>query len=159
MTTSTSNWTMNVILAQSTPEVSAVPAQPRPVGMPGTTSQPATAPGGAAPAGTQQAAPSSMMLWLILLMFGVMIIPAMLSGRREKKRRAELMASLKKNDKVQTLGGIIGTISELTEQEVVLKVEDGRIRFARSAIQGVIQSTNSPVNSFAEPKDAKAVSV
>ena len=164
MMNSTSDWMVFGTLGQTVPEASAAapaPAQPvRAVGMPGSqgsTGQPATAPG--TPAGQPSAAPSSMMLWLILAMFAVMIVPAMLSSKREKKKREQLMSSLKKNDKVQTLGGIIGTITELSDKEVVLKVEDGRIRFARSAIQGVVQTATAPAGTLAEPKDAKTVSV
>jgi preprotein translocase subunit YajC len=47
-----------------------------------------------------------------------------LGGRKEKKKRAALMASLKKHDKVQTVGGIIGTVVELTAEEVVLRVDE-----------------------------------
>jgi len=163
MMNSTSDWMVFGTIAQTVPEASAAappPAQPvRAVGMPGTTGQPGTA---AVPGGTPAGPPaggSSMFLWLILAMFAVMIVPTMLSSRRDRKKREQLMSSLKKHDKVQTLGGIIGTITELSDKEVVLKVEDGRIRFARSAIQGVVNSSATPSGSIAEPKDVKAVSV
>lgn len=102
------------------------------------------APAGAAP-GTTPAAPGGFQMMLPLL-FGLMIfmvVTSMMSGRKEKKKRAELMAGLKRRDKVQTIGGVIGTIAEIKSDEVVLKVDHGsntRIRFARSAIQQVLHS-------------------
>lgn len=103
------------------------------------------APAGAAPGGPAPASPSGLGMMLPLL-FGLMIfmvVTSMMSGRKEKKKRAELMAGLKRRDKVQTIGGVIGTIAEIKSDEVVLKVDHGsntRIRFARSAIQQVLHS-------------------
>jgi len=65
-----------------------------------------------------------------------------MSGRKEKKKKAAMMANLAKNAKVQTVGGIIGTVVELKNDEVVLKVDESghtRIRFARSAVQQVLK--------------------
>jgi preprotein translocase subunit YajC len=72
-----------------------------------------------------------------------------------------MMASLKKQDKVQMIGGEIGTIAELTDDEVVLRVEEGRIRFARSAVQAVLASKGKPESTMiSELKgEAKATSV
>ncbi len=77
-----------------------------------------------------------MLLILALFMF-VLIIPQ----RREKKRRNAMLEALKKGDRVQTVGGIIGTIVEIRPTELVLKVDENtntRMRFSRSAIQAVL---------------------
>jgi preprotein translocase subunit YajC len=61
--------------------------------------------------------------------------------RREQAGREALLAGLKKNDKVVTIGGIIGSVANLSAdgQEVTLKVDDNtRIKFIRSAIQKVM---------------------
>lgn len=101
---------------------------------------------GGAPAGT---APGGGGLGMMLpLLFGLMIfmiVTSMMSGRKEKKKRAALMSNLKRRDKVQTVGGVIGTIAEIKNDEIVLKVDHGsntRIRFARSAIQQVLHSSD-----------------
>jgi len=101
---------------------------------------------GGAPAGT---APGGGGLGMMLpLLFGLMIfmiVTSMMSGRKEKKKRAALMSNLKRRDKVQTVGGVIGTIAEIKNDEIVLKVDHGsntRIRFARSAIQQVLHSAD-----------------
>jgi preprotein translocase subunit YajC len=54
-----------------------------------------------------------------------------------------MLAALKKHDKVQTVGGVIGSIVELKPDYIVLKVDESantRITFAKSAIQQVIAS-------------------
>lgn len=126
-------------------------AQPAPVQVtPGT----GAATTGGTPAG--QASPWGQMgLFLPLIaVFGVIMIMSFLSQRKEKKKREELMASMRKGDKVQTFSGIIGTLTELTDHEAVLRVEEGRIRVARTAIQTVLASKSS--GSSIEPKSTKA---
>jgi preprotein translocase subunit YajC len=152
---------MPPVLAQEGTAVSAPPA--RPVGMPGAspttaTAQPA-APGGAVPQG--QGGGSSTLPLIILVAFGIMFIPMILSGRKEQKKRKELMESMRKGDKVQTSGGIIGTVVELGQDDVVLRVEEGRIRFAKAAVVAVLKSTAAKADaSIAEPKaESKAVGV
>lgn len=61
---------------------------------------------------------------------------------REKKRHAELLAEMKKNDRVVSIGGIIGTVADLSAdgRSVTLKVDENtRIKMLRSAIQGPYQ--------------------
>lgn len=103
------------------------------------------APGGAAPGGAPAGGGFQMMLPLLFGLMIVMVVTSMMSGRKEKKKRAALMSNLKRRDKVQTIGGVIGTIAEISNDEVVLKVDHGsqtRIRFSRSAIQQVLQSSS-----------------
>jgi len=60
---------------------------------------------------------------------------------REQKRKQQLLGSLKKNDQVVTIGGIIGTIASVSDEsrEVTLKVDDNtRIKVLRSSIQGLL---------------------
>jgi preprotein translocase subunit YajC len=53
--------------------------------------------------------------------------------RREREHRA-LLSSLKRGDRVVTAGGIIGTIEDIDQNEVVLAVEEGKLRIAKSSI-------------------------
>lgn len=64
--------------------------------------------------------------------------------QRQQQEREDLLGGLKKNDKVVTAGGIIGTITDLSNdgQRVTLKVDDGtRIKFLRSSIQRPLDET------------------
>lgn len=109
------------------------------VGVPG--ASPATgAPVGPTGKG-QPAGGLGPMMWLLPAMLVIMILVSVMGSRKEKKRQADLLASVKKGDKVQMLGGVIGQVIELGDTEIVLRVEEGRIRFAKSALQGVIRPT------------------
>lgn len=103
----------------------------------------AGAPGG----GAAGDAGSMNFLILIVIMVGGMLAISIFSQRREKKKRAELLSAIKKHDKVQTIGGVVGSIVELKPDHVVLKVDESsntRITFARSAIQQVLKSSDAP---------------
>lgn len=126
----------------------------------GTAAAPGTAPGNtpAAPSGLGPIFP------ILLAIMAFMIITTIMSGRKEKKKRAEMMSSLGKHDRVQTIGGIIGVIQELRDDEVVLRVDESsntRIRFARSAVQQVLKSGGAKKDEADEldVRDPEAVSV
>ncbi len=113
----------------------------------GSESQPLGSPGSTAPGATGNTAerPPSLFdggLMFILLGFMVlMIVFSISSGRKEKKRKQELLASLSKGQKVQTAGGVLGTVTDVRDHEVVVKVDENsntRIRFAKSAIAAVV---------------------
>jgi preprotein translocase subunit YajC len=44
--------------------------------------------------------------------------------RKRQKEQQKMMQSLKKNDRVQTVGGIRGTIVDIRDDEIVLKVDE-----------------------------------
>ncbi|MFN8854363.1 MAG: preprotein translocase subunit YajC, partial [Planctomycetaceae bacterium] len=61
----------------------------------------------------------------------------------EQKRRQAELERLKKDDEVVTIGGIFGTVVNLSEdrKEVTLKIADNtRVRVLRSAIQSLVNS-------------------
>lgn len=85
-------------------------------------------------------------IYLLLLMFVFMIGMQVFAGRKEKRRRAELLSSLGRHDRVQTIGGVIGTIAEVRDDEIVLKVDEStntKIRVVRSAVQAVLKKGGS----------------
>lgn len=63
-----------------------------------------------------------------------------------------MRASLKKNDKVLTSGGIIGVISFINEKdnEVTLRLEEGKVKVLRTAIIQVLQPGEGPKQSTLE---------
>lgn len=82
-----------------------------------------------------------MIILLPALLLVVMIWLSSRAQKKEAKKRAELIASIGNHDKVQTTGGIIGTVSEIREDEVVLTVDEQtrtRIRFNKAAIATVL---------------------
>jgi len=70
---------------------------------------------------------------MVALFYLLMILPQ----QREKQKKDALLNALKKNDRVVTIGGIIGTVANVSGdgKEITLKVDDNtRIKFTRSAI-------------------------
>jgi preprotein translocase subunit YajC len=62
--------------------------------------------------------------------------------RREQVKKEQMLSALKKNDRVITIGGIIGSVANISAdgREVTLKVDDNtRIKFLRGSIQGVMK--------------------
>jgi len=106
-------------------------------------------PGTAGPAGGGGPAPGGMqnMMFVMLLVLLGMILLSTFAGRKERKKREALLNSLARHDRVQTAGGIIGTIVEVKGDEIVIKVDEStntRIHFARSAVTGVLKKSSEP---------------
>lgn len=94
--------------------------------------------GGAAPTG---GGGLGYILPLMLVGFMALILFQALGQRKNDKKRRALLSQIKRYDRVQTIGGVIGTVMELKDTEVVLRTDehsDTRIRFSRSAIQQVL---------------------
>jgi len=122
--------------------------QELPPDIPGESTQPAD-PNGSGPASGSGEPPQNpfgnfFIIGMVIIL--AMIIFSIMGNRREKKKREQMIASIKKHDKVQTIGGVVGSIVELKPDFVVLKVDESsntRITFARSAIQQVVKSSNA----------------
>ena len=63
--------------------------------------------------------------------------------KKQQKERANLLGSLKKGQKIVTIGGIYGEIVELDDEKVKVQVsEKVELTFARSAIANVLSKKN-----------------
>ncbi len=89
-------------------------------------------------------APSNPMAFFLPLVLG-MVVFMWLSSRsqkkREKRERDEMHARMAKNDRVLTIGGVVGTVIQVKDNEVVLKVDEStntKMTFTKTAIQKVI---------------------
>jgi len=133
---------MGLILAQDDgPAITGVPS--------GSGDEITTTPGDPNATGAAGAKPSSsgltpmMMLLPLVGVFIFMMWSSSSSQKKERKKRAEMLESISKHSKVQTAGGVIGTVVEVKETEVVLKVDEAnnvKMRFAKSAVQEVLIS-------------------
>ena len=121
-------------LAQEDAPPIGIPTQGQPADGTPLTSQP----DGTTRPAPQPGFPSSGIMFLLPAVLVIMIIFSMSSQRREKKKRDNMLAALKKGDKVQTIGGILGTTMEVRDEHVTLKIDENtntRVKFSRSAIQ------------------------
>jgi preprotein translocase subunit YajC len=86
-----------------------------------------------------------------LLIFYVFIIR---SKKKQDTSRRDMLNQLKKGDRIQTIGGILGTVIEAREDEVLVKVDESsntKIRFARSAIHRVMEDAKDKEKAAAKP--------
>lgn len=80
---------------------------------------------------------SSQLISLVIILvvfFAVFYFLLIRPQRRRQKEHMALISSLKRGDRVITAGGIIGTIEDIEENEVILAVEDGKIRLSKTSI-------------------------
>jgi preprotein translocase subunit YajC len=72
---------------------------------------------------------------LILIFYLLLLRPQQV----QQKKLKQMLAALKKGDRVVTSGGLIGTIVGLDEQKAVLRIaEDVKVEFLKSAIVNVV---------------------
>ena len=77
-------------------------------------------------------------MWIMLIaVFVIMYIFMILPQRKQQKKMQEFRNSLKKGDKVVTVGGIYGEIAEVDEKTVLIKV-DGEVKL-RVDKQGLVR--------------------
>ena len=80
-------------------------------------------------------------MWIMLIaVFVIMYIFMILPQRKQQKKMQEFRNSLKKGDKVITVGGIYGEIAEVDEKTVLIKV-DGEVKL-RVDKQGLVRDTS-----------------
>lgn len=85
------------------------------------------------------------MVAVLVLMWIFLFLP---EQRRRKKQQEMLMTSLKKNDKVLTQSGIIGIVLNINdkEDEVTLKLDEGKMKILRSSIIKIFNGQDSEAN-------------
>ena len=106
---------------------------------------PAARPGGIEP----------LFLLVMVLVLG-MIVFSMMGQKRDRKKREAMISAIKKHDRVQTIGGVIGSVVEVKPDYIILKVDESsntRITFSRSAIAQVLTASPELAGS-AKPEQA-----
>ncbi|MBA4495751.1 preprotein translocase subunit YajC [Paenactinomyces guangxiensis] len=74
--------------------------------------------------------------------------------QKRQKERMRMLNSIKKGDKVVTIGGLHGSIVDLNDERVTLKVSDNtRLVFERSAINSVNNEENASSADVEEKKE------
>lgn len=109
-----------------------------------------------ADAGASQA--GGLMSFLPLIAFvGILYFLLIRPQQKRQKQHQELIASIKKGDKVVTSSGMIATVSKVIgEHEVILEIANGvHCKFVKSAISNVVagnQIQKEPASKDNEPK-------
>jgi preprotein translocase subunit YajC len=84
------------------------------------------------------------LILVVVVVWFVMLRPR----TKERQRYEQMLSALKKNDRVQTIGGLIGTVVDIRDNEVVLKVDEAsntKVHFNRTAIKEILRDA-APAN-------------
>lgn len=113
---------------------------------------------GAPPAAGADAGPAAGIMTFVpfILIIAIFYFLIIRPQNKKQKETQKMLETLKKGDKVVTIGGIHGTISSTHDKSVVLKVDDDtKIEFSRNAIATVISvsKTDGTEEPESEAKD------
>ncbi len=78
---------------------------------------------------------------LLVAMVVFMLLSTRSQKKREKRERDEMHARMTRNDRVLTVGGVIGTVISVKDNEVVLKVDEAtntKMTFLKTSIQRIM---------------------
>lgn len=96
----------------------------------------AWAAGGQAPSGIQRWGGFITLIFIFVIFYLLLILPQ----QKRQKQHKKMIEALKRGDEVITMGGVHGTIVQLDDATVVLRVDkdkDIKIRVNRNAIAAV----------------------
>ena len=94
----------------------------------------------------QSAAPSALLQFApIVVIFGIFYLLLFMPMQKQKKALAKMLSELKSGDTVVTSGGIIGTITAVDADTLVLRVKPDnlKLQFARSAVSSLVTADGS----------------
>ncbi|KPK73613.1 MAG: hypothetical protein AMJ84_01835 [Acidithiobacillales bacterium SM23_46] len=82
---------------------------------------------------------SMMSILFLVLMFGAFYFLLIRPQQKRAKEHKTMIASLSKGDEVVTAGGVLGRISDISENYVSVEIADGvNIKVQRQAVQTVL---------------------
>lgn len=81
----------------------------------------------------------------IIIMFAIFYFLLIRPQQKKAKQRNAMLAAIKKGDKIITIGGMHGTIQELTDDSVTLRIAHNvNVTFDRGAINSVVSASSEP---------------
>ncbi len=109
-------------------------------------------------AGGTAAKPSGGMNFLMpmLLIFGIFWVVMIGPERKNRKRREQMISSLKKGDRVLTTSGMLGEVREVRDSVVTLEIAEGvRVKFAIAAVQDLVDAKGASLTAPTPTNKAK----
>ena len=100
--------------------------------------------------------PQSMMEGLggmvpFIVIMGVFIFLMWNGQRKERKKKEEMLSSIKVGEEIVTIGGIMGTVDTVKEDHFVIKISDNaRIKVLKNAVSQIVR--NEAANAEPEKK-------
>ena len=79
---------------------------------------------------------------MVALMYFMMIRPE----NKRKKQAEEMRSSLKKGDQITTIGGIVGKIVQVTDDNIIIETSDDRVRMELTKWAVSTNNSNPPAD-------------
>ena len=96
----------------------------------------------APPAGPLQGLAGFLPIIIVFVIFYFVLLAPM---RKQQKKTKEMLASIKKGDRVLTTGGIYGTIAKVEEHRIWVWITDAvKVEMARNAVTGLVERGEVP---------------
>lgn len=96
------------------------------------------------------------MLFIFIAIMGLMYFMMIRPQRRKEKERQEMLKRIQTGDKVRTVGGLMGTVSAVTERTIKIRVSSNvDIEFMREAVMLTEESMQAAKAEDAEKASAK----
>ncbi len=98
--------------------------------------------GGGEPAPQGRNGLASGQIIMIIIMFVVMYFLLFRGPRKQQKEQAKMRSSIQKNDRVLTIGGIYGTVLDVNDKEVTIKIDEAtnaKMKISLSAVSSKIE--------------------
>jgi preprotein translocase subunit YajC len=83
----------------------------------------------------------NMMLWFMLPLLLIYMFFMFRGPKKKQQEHQKMVSSLSKNDRVRTIGGIFGTVLDIRDEEIVLKIDEStnaKMRVSPQAIATVL---------------------
>jgi preprotein translocase subunit YajC len=131
------------ILAEASPNTPPVALKAEPVGQQTATTAITSAPNSPSLLGGKQTpqGPQWSFYAMIVVMFVLLYFMMIRGPRKKQQEQRTMIQSLKKNDRVQTIGGMLGTVLDVKDDQVLVKVDESnntKIWFITGAISRVL---------------------
>lgn len=85
-------------------------------------------------------------LIFLLVIVAIMYLLLFRGPRKKQQEHQKMVAALSKNDRVRTIGGIFGTVLDVRDDEIILKIDEStntKMRVTPSAIATVLKDTKN----------------
>jgi len=85
---------------------------------------------------------ASGQLIMIVVMFVIMYFLLFRGPRKQQKEQAKMRSSIQKNDKILTIGGIYGTVLDIKDNEVTIKIDEStntKMKISLNAVSSKVE--------------------
>jgi len=90
---------------------------------------------------TSPAGPEWMKFAPMAILFIVMYFLLIKGPKKKQQKHTQMVGSIQKNDRIQTIGGIIGTVINTKDNEIVIKIDESnntKMTISKGAVSKVL---------------------